>query len=215
MGRTARHLSALILCGTCALGALAAIAIASPARQAPRSHATKRARSCTARAHRHGRPARRSSRCTAAKRPSTRSRPAAGTPSAAAPGSTASPPPGGSPTTAGAPPTGSAPESSEATGPTPPPSIPHVQVTAVEYHYTLSRTVVPAGKVILQFVNNGEDEHNLNLIPGEGPAAGSFADLPSKGIRSQEIELRPGAYTLFCSLPEHESRGMKATLFVQ
>ena len=27
--------------------------------------------------------------------------------------------------------------------------------------------------------------------------------------------LRAGSYTLFCSLPEHESKGMRATLFVQ
>ncbi len=90
-----------------------------------------------------------------------------------------------------------------------------MQVTSVEYHYTLSRTSVPAGKVILQFVNDGEDEHNLNVLPGEGAPAGTFANLASKAMSSQEIELRPGSYTLFCSLPEHEKKGMKATLTVE
>ena len=99
--------------------------------------------------------------------------------------------------------------------PSTPPSVPHVQVTAVEYHYTLSRATVPHGKVIFEFVNDGEDEHNLNMLPAEGPVAGSFANTPSKGIRDQEIELRPGAYTLFCSMPEHEQKGMKATLIVE
>ena len=46
--------------------------------------------------------------------------------------------------------------------PSAPPSMPHVEVTAVEYSFTLSRPTVPAGKVILHFVNHGQDEHNLN-----------------------------------------------------
>jgi plastocyanin len=34
-------------------------------------------------------------------------------------------------------------------------------------------------------------------------------------VRDQQVELRPGTYTLFCSLPEHEKKGMKATLVVE
>jgi len=88
-------------------------------------------------------------------------------------------------------------------------------VTAVEYSFALSRTSVPAGKVIFEFVNHGQDEHNLNVAPAEGPLAGSFANTPASGVRDQELELRPGTYTLFCSLPEHEKKGMKATLVVE
>jgi uncharacterized cupredoxin-like copper-binding protein len=29
------------------------------------------------------------------------------------------------------------------------------------------------------------------------------------------VTLRPGTYTLFCSLPEHEHKGMHATLTVE
>jgi len=29
------------------------------------------------------------------------------------------------------------------------------------------------------------------------------------------VILRPGSYTLFCSLPGHEAKGMKATLVVK
>jgi plastocyanin len=96
-----------------------------------------------------------------------------------------------------------------------PPSIVHVQVVAVEYHYTLSRTTVPAGKVALQFVDNGQDEHNLNVLSGEGELETSFPNTVSKGMREQTVNLRKGSYTLFCSLPEHEAKGMHATLTVQ
>jgi plastocyanin len=96
-----------------------------------------------------------------------------------------------------------------------PPSVPHVQVSAVEYAFTLSRTTVPAGKVVFQFVNNGQDEHNLQIAPPEGPLAGSFADTPAKGIGDLTLEMQPGRYKLFCSLPTHEQEGMKATLTVE
>jgi plastocyanin len=96
-----------------------------------------------------------------------------------------------------------------------PPVVTHIQVTSVEYHYTLSKTTVPAGKVAFDFVNDGQDEHNLNVLSGEGSLTGSFPDTVSKGVHDQTIEMRPGTYTLFCSLPEHEAKGMKATLTVQ
>lgn len=74
---------------------------------------------------------------------------------------------------------------------------------------------MPAGKVIFEFVNRGEDEHNLNVLPAEGSAAGSFSDTASGGVSDQAMILRAGTYTMFCSLPEHEQKGMKATLVVQ
>jgi plastocyanin len=89
-----------------------------------------------------------------------------------------------------------------------------VQVIAVEYHFTLSRTTVPAGKVVFDFVNHGQDEHNLHVLPGEGPLAGAFANAQAQTSSEQQMTLRPGTYTLFCSLPEHEQKGMKATLVV-
>lgn len=94
-------------------------------------------------------------------------------------------------------------------------SIPHIQVTAVEFHYALSRTTVPHGRVIFQFVNAGQDEHNLDVASPEGSTAGAVPNTPSKAIRQLEVELKPGTYTLFCSLPEHENKGMKATLHVE
>ena len=39
-----------------------------------------------------------------------------------------------------------------------------------------SRTTVPAGKVIIEFVNNGQDEHNLNAQGVERPARGHVRD---------------------------------------
>ncbi|HSZ69695.1 MAG TPA: plastocyanin/azurin family copper-binding protein [Solirubrobacteraceae bacterium] len=90
-----------------------------------------------------------------------------------------------------------------------------VQVIAKEYSFTLSRTEVPAGKVIVEFVDGGEDPHNLHLEePSQAGEAGAFpTSLP--GFHGDlTLNLHPGTYTLFCSLPGHEAKGMKATLTV-
>jgi plastocyanin len=216
MRRAGVPVSTLLLCGLCLLCALSALAFAAPAHRSAAGRTGSHRRGCRAR-QRH---TRRSAGC----RPSRHA--PAGSPSKVLPRSSspsAVPVGGGETDTAGSsstpPPTqGAAPpgvSSPESTAPAPPPSIPHVQVTAVEYSFTLSRTTVPAGKVIFEFVNNGQDEHNLNVLPTEGPAAATFPNAPSKGVSDQQIDMRPGAYTLFCSLPEHESKGMKATLVVE
>ncbi len=95
----------------------------------------------------------------------------------------------------------------------------HVEVTAEDteaFHFALSRPIVPAGKVIIEFVDHGQDEHNLNAVePTEGSVAGSIPDTAPNAHPSLTLDLRPGSYTLFCSLPSHEARGMKATLVVE
>jgi plastocyanin len=96
-----------------------------------------------------------------------------------------------------------------------PPSVPHVQVNAVEYSFSLSRTSVPAGKVVLEFRNDGQDAHNLNVAPPEGPSEEPVGNTPSQGVDDVSLEMRAGSYTLFCSLPTHEAKGMKATLTVE
>jgi plastocyanin len=96
---------------------------------------------------------------------------------------------------------------------------PRVEVTAEDtdaFRFVLSRPTVPAGKVIIEFVNHGQDEHNLNAVEEtKGSVAGSLPNTPSSGHLSLTVDLRPGSYTLFCSLPGHEAKGMKATLVVE
>lgn len=207
-----------LLGGIAALCLLAAIAVAAPARDHQRRRGTPSHRACNSRARKHGRRRAHGSACPKPHKRSVHgSAPAGSTTPAAAnqPGSSTSATPGTSPgpstpsTTTPAQPL----ETSEPVSV--PPSVPRVQVTAVEYSFSLSRTTVPAGKVVFEFVNHGQDEHNLNVAPGEGQLAGKFANTPSGDVVDQTIELRPGTYTLFCSLPEHEKKGMKATLVVE
>ncbi|HWX73686.1 MAG TPA: hypothetical protein VNZ05_00170 [Solirubrobacteraceae bacterium] len=203
MSRRRPHALALLALGACALTATAALAGAAAGSGSAHHGARCKARSHTrqrSRHHAHCAPARR----RAAGHPGASSGALGGGGSG---GTSSSPPPAGAYTQTPPPPTNAAPGG--------PPSVPHVQVVAVEYHFSLSRTTVPAGKVILQFVNHGQDEHNLNVAAGDGSLAGWFANAPASAMASEQFELRPGSYTLFCSLPEHEQKGMKATLLVQ
>ena len=88
-----------------------------------------------------------------------------------------------------------------------PASIPHVQVVAVEYHYTLSRTTVPAGKVVLQFVNNGQDEHNLNVLAGEGELEAAFPKTVSHGVRETTMKSAKAASRSSAPCPNTSRKG--------
>ncbi len=221
-------LCALIVSCTSATAALAqadaqarSTALAQAHGPAKQGHATKRS-ACARRQRRH---AKRAKRCRNRHKPTKPRKPL--TPAPLTPAALLSVPPALAPPAVPAPlaspvdplpapatTPGEAP--SEAPSEAEPPSVPHVQVSAVEYSFTLSRTSVPAGKVILQFVNDGQDEHNLQITEGEeGPLTGSFADTPSKGVSQLQLEMRSGSYTLFCSLHGHEAKGMKATLTVE
>lgn len=92
-----------------------------------------------------------------------------------------------------------------------------MQVTAQEYSFTLSRAQVPAGQVVIEFINRGQDEHNLNALePGGEPVpGGSLPDTAPNAHPSFTLNLRAGSYTFFCSIKDHEAKGMKATLKVE
>jgi plastocyanin len=219
-------LCALLAGGTGAIAALAqthgqatARALAQAHRSAKQGHATKRS-GCARQKRHHAKRAKRCRSRHAPLRPAKPVTPAPLTPAAllSVPAVVAPPAPLPSPVASSPTPATTPSEAppSEAPGEAEPPSVPHVQVSAVEYSFTLSRTSVPAGKVILQFVNDGQDEHNLHITEGEeGPLAGSFADTPSKGVGQLQLEMRSGSYTLLCSLHGHEAKGMKATLTVE
>jgi plastocyanin len=182
--------------------ALALASLGTGALGASTHHRRAHARACVhARHHRHG-----ARRCRSKTHKGSRNLPTGATGATGAGGGAGAPPlpveqvvtPSGEPPGSGAP---------------PPPTVPHVLVTAVEWSFSLSRASVPAGKVVLQFVDHGQDEHNLN-VSSEGSLSGSLPDTHPDEMRQLTLNLRPGSYKLFCSLPEHEARGMKATLVV-
>jgi hypothetical protein len=90
----------------------------------------------------------------------------------------------------------------------------HLQVTEVEYRLILSRGVVKAGPVNLEAIDAGMDPHDLRLRHnGSGPELGA-PELTSGKRWDGVVDLKPGVYHLWCSLPEHARLGMHAVLHV-
>jgi plastocyanin len=86
------------------------------------------------------------------------------------------------------------------------------------YSARLSRASVAAGPVVLQLINQGEDDHNLRVVPTDH--AGAAVDFPLTGAgqnATRTLTLSAGHYRVFCTLTtpvNHESAGMNATLTV-
>jgi plastocyanin len=88
-------------------------------------------------------------------------------------------------------------------------------VKAVEWSYTLSRPEVSAGKVIVELNNQGEDSHNLKLQrEGSGDPPLAVPEATPDEHTTASFNLPVGTYRLYCSLFEHDERGMHATLLV-
>jgi hypothetical protein len=88
-------------------------------------------------------------------------------------------------------------------------------VSATEFHLTLSRGSVKAGRVIVQLQNQGEDVHDLRLRRIGGKRT-YFLPVTSPGGRATlTLRLLPGRYRLWCSLANHAQLGMRAVLRVR
>ena len=90
-----------------------------------------------------------------------------------------------------------------------------MQVGADEFGYTLSRPSIKAGPAIVQLANFGEDEHDLRLLRVGGTRVYRVGTAPPGGVRELEARFLPGRFRLWCSIADHRSRGMSATLLVK
>lgn len=97
-----------------------------------------------------------------------------------------------------------------------PPSRPpaRVQVVAQEFRYSLSRTTVRAGRVIVELVNRGQDTHDLDLRRIGGTRIVRFPSVQPGQVVDRELKLVPGRYLLWCAMPGHRELGMHAVLRV-
>jgi len=70
------------------------------------------------------------------------------------------------------------------------------------------------GSVALAVTNDGPTVHNVTIRTASGTIIAATKDLEPGTSENLSTKLRPGAYILFCSLPGHESLGIKGTLTV-
>ena len=81
-----------------------------------------------------------------------------------------------------------------------------VSVSEVDYKIRLPETTLKAGKYSFDVQNEGKVPHNL-VVQGTGVDEAT-SDLAPGVSESLTVELKPGTYDFFCSIPGHKQLGM-------
>jgi plastocyanin len=79
--------------------------------------------------------------------------------------------------------------------------------------FTSSSLTAKAGKVTVQFTNKSQVPHNFT-IQGSGAVLGSTPTFAG-GTKTFTVDLKPGTYTFYCSVPGHRQAGMHGTITVK
>ena len=90
-----------------------------------------------------------------------------------------------------------------------------MQASADEFTLAVSRSSIRSGPAIIELVNYGEDDHDLALRRVGGTRTYRIGVVNPGRTGTLEARLRPGRFTHWCTLADHRSRGMQATLRVR
>jgi len=71
-----------------------------------------------------------------------------------------------------------------------------------------------AGTVTINFDNKQPIQHDVKVEDSSGKELGG-TDLVSSSTANATVDLQPGTYTFFCSVPGHREAGMEGTLTVK
>jgi plastocyanin len=83
-----------------------------------------------------------------------------------------------------------------------------------ELAYTTTTASAKAGKVTIDFNNPQALTHDVQIEDAQGKEVGG-TELIASGEDSTTVDLKPGTYTYFCSVPGHREAGMEGTLTVK
>jgi plastocyanin len=80
--------------------------------------------------------------------------------------------------------------------------------------YATKSATAKAGKVTVDFTNPQPIPHDVAIESSGGEVIGQ-TETTAEGSDSTEVELKPGTYTYFCTVPGHREAGMEGTLTVK
>jgi plastocyanin len=69
----------------------------------------------------------------------------------------------------------------------------------------------PAGTITIHLTNDASIPHDIAV---EGNGVDEASDTVTSGETSLTVDLEPGTYTFYCSVPGHRAGGMEGTLTV-
>ena len=83
-----------------------------------------------------------------------------------------------------------------------------------ELAYTAKTATAKAGKVTIDFKNPQALTHDVAIEDSGGEEVGA-TELIAKGSTSTTVDLKPGTYHFFCTVPGHREAGMEGVLTVK
>jgi uncharacterized cupredoxin-like copper-binding protein len=83
-----------------------------------------------------------------------------------------------------------------------------------ELAYNQKSASTTAGTDTISFDNVQAQEHDVKIEDSSGAEVGG-TDLVASGTATATVDLQPGSYTFFCSVPGHREAGMEGTLTVK
>jgi plastocyanin/sugar lactone lactonase YvrE len=80
--------------------------------------------------------------------------------------------------------------------------------------YNTASLTAKAGKVSIDFTNMAPEGHNVTVESASGAKVGATPTFQG-GSKTLSVNLKPGTYKFFCSVPGHRMAGMEGTLTVK
>jgi plastocyanin len=90
-----------------------------------------------------------------------------------------------------------------------------VQASGSEFRIGLSRTKVKAGRYRVEFVNYGEDDHDLAITRKGSAYTRQLPTVKPGDTDALTVRLKRGTYVLWCTIDDHKARGMRAVIRVK
>jgi plastocyanin len=86
--------------------------------------------------------------------------------------------------------------------------------TEGELRYDASTLTTRSGTVTIEFTNKAALPHNVTVSNAAGSVLGSTPTFQG-GTRALTLNLKPGSYKFYCTVPGHRAAGMEGTLTVR
>jgi plastocyanin len=80
--------------------------------------------------------------------------------------------------------------------------------------YSQTSLTANAGNVSIGFTNMSSLEHNVTVASASGTVLGATPTFQG-ATKTLSLNLKPGTYKFYCSVPGHRAAGMEGTLTVQ
>ncbi|HZL48392.1 MAG TPA: plastocyanin/azurin family copper-binding protein [Solirubrobacteraceae bacterium] len=80
--------------------------------------------------------------------------------------------------------------------------------------YNTTSLTAKAGRVTINFANMSPLGHNVTVASSSGAVVGATPTFQSSS-KTLSLNLKPGTYKFYCSVPGHRAAGMEGTLTIQ